>query len=146
MVLKGRTHAPQVRKAMTPLPHFVSSHDSVGDVERLMREHGVRHVPVLDDGGIVGIISERDLHRLVHESLPAIDKAHIRARSVMLPDPYVVEVDTRLGRVVKEMADRHIGSAIVVEDGDLAGILSVTDVCRVLGELLEELFPAGEAG
>lgn len=143
MELRRYTHAPQVGTAMTPFPHFVKSADSVEDVEQLIREHGIRHVPVQDDGKVVGIISERDLRRLVNPSLPAVNKARIRARAVMLADPYVVEVDAPLASVVSEMADRHIGSAIVVKHGKLAGILSVTDVCRVLAEILNDLFPAG---
>ena len=43
--------------------------------------------------------------------------------------------------LVAEMADRHIGSAIVVKNRKLAGILSVTDVCRVLAEILRHRFP-----
>lgn len=128
---------------MTPFPHFVSSADPVEEVERLMREYRIRHVPVQDDGKVVGIVSERDLHHLVHPSLPAADKARIRVRSIRLPDPFLVEVDTPLAQVVREMAERRIGSAIVVKHGKLVGILSVTDVCRVLGELLDELYPDG---
>ena len=62
----------------------------------------------------------------------------------MLPDTYLVEIDAPLARVASEMADRHIGSAIVVRRGKLAGILSVTDVCRVLAELLDEIYPTGD--
>ena len=128
---------------MTPLPHFVSSSDSVETVEQLMREHGIRHVPVQDDGKVVGIVSQRDLRRLVNEALPPANKRRIRVSAILLQDPFVVEVDTPLARVVTEMAERHIGSAIVVKGGDLTGILSVTDVCRVLGELLDRFFPPG---
>lgn len=136
-------HAPLVRDAMTAFPHFVSSSDSVEVVEQLMNEHGIRHVPVQDDGKVVGIVSERDLRRLVNQALPKVNKQRIRVRAILLADPYVVEVDAPLARVVSEMAERHIGSAIVVKQGDLTGILSVTDVCRVLGELLDRMFPPG---
>jgi CBS domain-containing protein len=140
MALRRNAHAPQVGKAMTPFPHFVKGGDSVEDVEQLIRQHRIRHVPVQDDGKVVGIISERDLSRLVNPSLPPVNKARIRASEVMLADPYVVEVDAPLARAVSEMAERHIGSAIVVKRGKLAGILSVTDVCRALAELLDDLF------
>jgi acetoin utilization protein AcuB len=144
MEFRRHARAPQVGAAMTPFPHFVSVDDSVEKVARLMRENGIRHVPVQDGGEVVGIISERDLHRLVNPSLPAPNRARIRARAVLLPNPYVIEVNAPLARVVSEMAERQIGSAIVVKHGKLAGILSVTDVCRVLGELLEEIFPSSD--
>ena len=106
-----------------------------------MEEHEIRHVPVQRDGQVVGIITERDLHHLVNPSLPAVDKQRIRARDVLVSEPYVVEVGAPLDEVVAEMAERHIGSAIVVKNRKLAGILSVTDVCRVLAEILRHRFP-----
>lgn len=138
MSLRG--NAPRVGSVMTPFPYFVSSRDCVEDVETLMRDHGIRHVPVQDAGKVVGIVSERDLHHLVNPSLPAVDKARIRVRAIQLADPYVVETDTPLSQVTREMAERRIGSAIVVRHGKLAGILSVTDVCRVLADLLDGIY------
>ena len=128
---------------MTPFPHFVKVDDSIEEVERLIHRYEIRHVPVQDEGRVVGIISERDLRRVVNSSLPAVDRARVQASVIMLADPYVVEVDAPLARAVSEMADRHIGSAIVLKRGKLAGVLSVTDVCRVLGELLDDLYPGG---
>ena len=48
---------PQVGAAMTPFPHFVKGDDTIDEVERLMRQHQIRHVPVQDEGRVVGIIS-----------------------------------------------------------------------------------------
>ena len=136
-----RGRAPTVGSAMTPFPYFVDGMDPIAKLEELMHGHEIRHVPVQSGGRVVGIVSERELRRLVNPSLPAIDKSRIRARDVLVADPYVTEFDTPLQSVVREMADRRIGSAIVVRKGKLAGILSVTDVCRILAELLEELHP-----
>ncbi len=133
---------PMVGAAMTPFPYSAGPEDNVEKVERLMREHEIRHVPVQDDGRVVGIVSERDLHRLTNPALPKIDKPQIRVRDVALPDPYIVEIDTPLDQVVTKMAESRIGSAIVVKKGKLVGILSVTDICRGLAALLEVHFPS----
>ena len=114
---------PPVGAAMTPFPYFVEESDPVEDVSRLMVEHAIRHVPVVREGRVVGIVSARAPH-------------------VVVPDPYVVEIATPLDEVVATMSQRRIGSAVVVKKGKLAGILSVTDVCRVLAEVLREQFPA----
>ncbi len=147
MDLRRLDKMPAVGVAMTPFPHFVGSSDPVVEIERLMAEHGIRHVPVQEDGRVVGIVSERDLHQLVNRALPPADKARIRARDILVGDPYVVEITAPLGEVVAEMGRRRLGSAIVVRRGKLAGILSVTDVCRVLAEILEARFakPGGDA-
>ena len=141
MDLRNWHKMPPVAAAMTPFPFHVRAEDPITEVERLMDEQEIRHVPVQADGRVVGIISERDLHHLVNPSLPAVDKRRIKARDVLAANPYVVEVGTPLDEVVAEMAHRHIGSAIVVKNGKLAGIISVTDVCRVLAEILRHRFP-----
>ena len=110
---------PPVGAAMTPFPYFVEESEPLEVAERLMSAHAIRHVPVLRNGRVVGIVSAR-------------------APQVIVPDPYVVEIATPLDEVVATMAERRIGSAVVVKHGKLAGILSVTDVCRVLAEVLRD--------
>lgn len=144
MDLRDYRHMPPVSAAMTPFPYHVQAEDPITEVERLMDEHGIRHVPVQDGGHVIGIISERDLQHLVNPALPRRDHQRIRARDILIPDPYVVEMTTPLDEVVAEMARRQIGSAIVVRHERLAGILSATDVCRVLAAILRHRFPGGD--
>ena len=73
-------------------------------------------------------------------------KGQVRARHIMVPEPYVASFRTPLNEVVFEMAKRRIGSVIVQRQGKLAGILSAIDVCRILGEYLESMFPNGRRG
>jgi acetoin utilization protein AcuB len=140
--LRDYEKMPAVGAAMTPFPHFVRADTPITEVEQLMQAHQIRHIPVIDESKVVGIISERDLHRLVNPSLPAVNKKHIRARNVMVAHPYVVETKTPLAQVLAEMADRRIGSAVVVKGGKLAGIFSVTDACRILAHELRTRFPS----
>lgn len=140
MDLRDFRHMPPVSAAMTPFPYHVKADDPISEVERLMADHGIRHLPVEEEGRVVGIISERDLHHLVNPALPPRDHRRIRARDILVPQPYVVEMTAPLDEVVSEMSRRRIGSAIVVRDGRLAGILSATDVCRVLAEILRHRF------
>ena len=137
--MKKYKKIPHVGVVMTPFPHFVDTDAGVVEVERLMDEHRIRHVPVQQEGRVVGIVSQRDLYRLVDRFLPNTEKTRIRARDIMV-DPYVVAFDTPLNDVAFEMAKRHIGSAIVLHHEKLAGILSATDICRILAEILESEF------
>ena len=75
--------------------------------------------------------------------LPEADKARLRIRSLLRQAPYVVEMNTPLDDVALEMAERHIGSAVVLRHGRLAGIFSTVDVCRLLGEFLRDRFRDG---
>ncbi|MGE5817002.1 MAG: HPP family protein [Deltaproteobacteria bacterium] len=143
--MKRYTKMPSVGAVMTSFPYFVNSDDTLPKIERLMDEHNIRHVPVLKKRRVVGIVSERDLHHFIKRSAPAEEKARIQAGDVMVADPYVVPFSAPLNEVVAEMAKRHVGSAIVVRRGSLAGILSGIDVCRILAEYLEWCFsnPSG---
>jgi len=141
--MKKYKKIPYVGSVMTPFPYFVDTDDEVAEVERLMDEHQIRHIPVQQDGRVVGIVSERDLYHLLDRFLPNIDKARLRARDIMLDEPYIVAFDTPLNEVALEMAKRHLGSAIVLHREKLAGILSATDICRILAEILDSEFSPG---
>ena len=143
MRLSDYEHMPSVGAVMTPFPHAVGPDASVLDVEHMMQAHRIRHVPVQEDGRVLGVVSERDLHHLVHAALPDADKARLRIRLLLRQAPYVVEMNTPLDEVVLEMAERQIGSAAVLRHGRLAGIFSTVDACRLLGEFLRDRFHDG---
>ena len=126
---------------MTPFPFFADALDSISSVERLMREHKIRHIPVQRDGAVIGIVSERDLHRRSGKAAPNWDRNVVTAAEAMVPEPYVVAFDTPLSEVAAEMDRRRIGSTLVVRQGKLAGIVSAMDICRILASVLDAEFP-----
>ena len=67
MFMKKYKKIPQVGSVMTPFPYSVDTDDTIAEVERLMDEHQIRHIPVQQDGRVVGIISERDIYRLSND-------------------------------------------------------------------------------
>lgn len=141
MNLSDYRRMPPVGAAMTPFPYSVHPDEPIAGVRRLMVEHGIRHIPVQEGGRVTGIISEHDLSPLERPALHAAKAHELCARDLQGHDPYLVEFGEPLAAVVAEMAERRIGSAIVVRHGKLAGILSVVDVCRVLAGILEDRFP-----
>lgn len=140
------TSMPLVRAVMTPFPYTVDVQASLAEAEALMREHAVRHLPVTREGRLVGVLSERDLRRALDpaQGLPPADT--LAVADAALFDPYIVPMTAPLDVVLLEMADRRIGSALVVKDDRLAGIFTATDACRVLAEQLQVLFPRGGDG
>jgi CBS domain-containing protein len=134
---------PLVSALMTPFPYFVRPDDPVSRVRELMQQHAIRHVPVKQDDRVVGLISEGDLRSLTTQASGGVDPAATRVRDLQGPAPYVVELSAPLGPVLLEMARRHLGSAIVLRSGRLAGIITESDVCRALAEVLERRFGPG---
>lgn len=143
MHLADYERMPSVGAAMTPFPYSVGPDASVLDVENLMNSHRIRHVPIQEDGRVLGVVSERELHHLVHAALPDSDKARLRIRTLLRQEPYVVEMAAPLDEVASELARRHVGSAVVLRHGKLAGIFSTVDACRLLAEFLRDRFSEG---
>ena len=141
--MKSPKKMPIVGVVMTSFPYFVDSDDPVGRLEKMMDDRGIRHLPVQEKGKLVGIVSERDLHHRLPRIAQPEEKARLRARDIMVSNPYVVAFNTPLNEVVSQMAMRRIGSVIVTRRGKLAGILSAMDVCRIFAEYLENQFGSG---
>jgi acetoin utilization protein AcuB len=126
---------PLVRQYMTPSPHTISPTGSLAAARRTMLEHQVRHLPVLDGGRIVGLISERDL--LLVESLPGVNPADVRVEEAMVQSLFTVNPDTPIGEVVEPMIERKLGSAVVCEGERVIGVFTTIDALQALHEMLE---------
>src|ERR1043165_7029976 len=83
---------PTLSLYMTRQPWTVGKDALMSEAHRLMREHHVRHLPVLEAGELVGIVSERDLHLI--ETLPDTDPEEVTVEEAMVPDVYSAGVDT----------------------------------------------------
>ncbi len=103
--------------------------------EDLMTDHEVRHLPVTDKEMLVGVLSDRDIAFMSNAGEGDL-RDLLYVRDVCSLDIYSVERDEPLDRVLSEMADRHIGSAIVTDGGKLAGVFTATDACRHFAEFL----------
>ncbi len=125
----------RVEEFTTPDPVTVVEATPIGELRELMDQHGVRHLPVLRDGEVVGVISERDV-RLV-QGLSLDEQSQIRAQDLMADDLFVVHASTLLDEVAMEMVSRRIGSAIVRDgDGAFLGIFTLTDALNALVEVV----------
>jgi CBS domain-containing protein len=67
---------------MTAQPRTLSGDDTAYDAALLIAHHGIRHVPVVDDGKLIGVVTERDLFALQRSSLRAIHRTIARARTI----------------------------------------------------------------
>ena len=104
----------------------------------MMIEHRVHHLPVTDDHELKGIVSDRDIKLLLGPELDYPNPRDMQVRDAYVENGYTVDINTVLKEVLATMADRHIGAALVTRNGQLAGIFTVTDACRVFAELLAE--------
>lgn len=133
-------HIPQMVAVMTPFPYHIAADATLTEAVAMMNEHNVRHLPVFDAGDIVGILSERDIERAKVPGHPLRDEIELRVGDLCKQRPYFVDVSDPLDRVLDVLVEKHIGSALVLKDGELAGVFTAADACALLARLLREQF------
>ncbi len=133
-------HLPQMVSVMTPFPYHIDATARLADAWQLMESHGIRHLPVLENGDIVGILSERDLERARIAGHPLSEETELMAGDLCTHRPYFVDVSDPLHAVLDVMAEKRLGSVLVLKEGELAGLFTAVDACRLLSKLLLENF------
>jgi len=135
----------RVLTEMTQKVMFAVEEDSLADVWNSMLTLGVRHIPVVRKKQVVGILSDRDVLLLAKKSeggrLSLPEKA---VKEVMTRDVITCGVHDTIGQVAEKMLRERIDALPVVsETGNLIGIITSTDLIRLLqtrdGEILQEL-------
>ncbi|MBW8055064.1 MAG: CBS domain-containing protein [Nitrospira sp.] len=125
-------HIPLIKSVMTAFPYFIEVDAGLKAATQMMERHGIRHLPVKDGDQLIGVVSDRDIKRA---------KRELHVSDIVVRETYIVNLTERLDSVLLHLAQRHIGCALVVKEGRLAGIFTTTDACRVFGEYLRSLFP-----
>lgn len=120
---------------MTTCPHSVGAEQPLDRAIDAMRKFGVRHMPVLHGGELVGMLSDRDIALL--EGLTEEARETLTVEDVMSPEPYAVTRETPLAVVLRGMERRHVGSAVVLDaESHITGIYTSTDAVRMLADRL----------
>ena len=100
-------HSAAILKHMTPDPHSIGVDQTLDRAHAVMREHAIRHLPVLSGGRLVGLVTERDLALV--ETMTDVDPRRVPIAEAMSSDVYAVPPDAPLDEVAREMAERRYG-------------------------------------
>ena len=131
----------KVKRWMTPDPIVITPDTILPEAQRLMIAHSVRRLPVVHKDRLVGIVTFGDLREAkpsdatslsVYELNYLLD--HLRIKEIMTPNPVTVDVDDSVSKAAQLMLAHKIGGLPVVEEGRLVGILTETDLCRLIVE------------
>lgn len=123
-----------VGDVMVASPYTIGVDQPLQRAHDVMRTHGIRHLPVLEGGKLVGLVSSRDLYYV--ETLREVDPDAVTIEEAMTAVPYVVARETPLSDVAAAMAEHHYGCAIVTDHRGVAGIFTTVDGMRTLAKLL----------
>ena len=137
-----------VASAMTSDPYVVSKQATVADAARIMRDRNIGSVPVVDNGYLLGIVTDRDLAvRVVAEGLDAMTT---KVESIATANLHSAAPDESLDDVYERMAIWRVRRLPVVEnDGRLVGMLAQADLVHELkdkkaGQLVDEISQPGD--
>lgn len=132
-----------VKDVMTTPVVSVGSKTSLLDAALLLRGSATRHLPVVEEGRLVGLLTDRDLQRCAPSRLIPITEdaynevfAKTLVERVMTRDPQTVSSETPLREAVSQMQQTKYGCLPVVDDGALVGILTRGDLIDTLESLL----------
>ena len=125
---------PTVMKYMTVTPHTIGFDQTIDAAHKVMSENEIRHLPVLKEGQISGVISDRDLKLAL--SIRGVEASKTTVEEIASSEVFLVKPESKLDDVAKMMAEKKIGSVLVVDHHRLVGIFTTTDALKALNELL----------
>jgi len=109
----------------------VSPEDTIEKAIQLMKKHSIRHLPVVEDDRLIGLVTESDLRPYLTQ-----DKMTLPLKEVMILDPITVSPETYIDEAAKLIYKYKIGGLPVVNQGKLVGIITVTDILEAFIELM----------
>lgn len=133
-----------VKDQMTPNPICGHPETPVAEAQTLMQENNIRHLPILDeDNKLVGLVTQRSLMHAVPDDLSQFSPfvvnyvlAKLQAKNIMVRDVVTIDPDTTIEEAARIMADKKIGCLPVMQDDELVGIISDSDLFNIMMELL----------
>jgi len=131
--LRGRVYS-----AMSKDVRYLTPESTVSDAVRLMAREKVRHVPVVSSFGLIGMFTSRDLlNKLVGRTMEGVDELWLTSlEQVASPNPLTIDASSPLNEALKIMRSFNVGSLLVMEYGELVGILTERDVVKYIYKLI----------
>ncbi len=134
----------KVVDVMTRNPLTVTPSESIGQAEEIMTDNRFRQLPVVQDGELVGIITDRDVRSFLSGSLLTHPEAREKAlatkvREIMTTEPLTLSPDDDLQEAVELFIEEKIGGMPVVDETEgLVGIVTYVDLLRCFLQRLQE--------
>lgn len=128
---------PTLKTLMSAFPLHIDCNLPLDEAEQLMREKAIHHLVVTRDDGSFSLVSERDLqhHQALYGNQPS---SELLVNDICVDAVICADINDPLDLVLEAMAERHLGSVVVLREGELAGIFTTTDACRHFAALLRD--------
>ncbi len=129
-----------VKEWMATKPIVVDENTSIMKATQIMKENNIRRIPVVRDGRLIGIISDRDIKEAAPSKATSLDVhelyyllSEIKTKDIMTPDPITLKENDSVEKAAVIMLENRIsGMPIVDDDNHVIGIITETDVFKVM--------------
>jgi CBS domain-containing protein len=128
-----------VRNWMIPNPITITPQTTLSEARQLMDQYFIRRLPVIKEGKLLGVVTRGDIRKAqashamilsVFELNSLLDR--LPAKEFMAYKPITIAPDATIEEAARLMLQYQIGGLPVVENGELVGIITETDFCRLL--------------
>lgn len=125
-----------LKDVMTPSPVTVAIDARLTEARTLMAEHGVSHLPVMDGSVVESILSDRDIDRYTLPAHKPAPDEELQVGDIARIRTFVADSADPLEKVLRRMLSQDAEAVVVLDEGELAGIFTETDACRLLADRL----------
>lgn len=140
-----------VRDVMTTALLCVDSLTTVPEAQRLMQEHRIRRLPVIDDGKLVGIITQGDVRGALPSEATTLNRAEqdylmkqVKVDRIMHTNVLTITPEATLADAARLMVQRKIGGLpVVADEGQVIGIVTESDIFSTFVKIFDALESAG---
>lgn len=119
--------------------------DTVRDAMRLMKDNGFHHIPVVEGGKVVGMVSDRDLwQKVLHGNLLTKEEEYHASLDALLPlskvmsaPVYTLPSGEKVAKAISVLLTHKVHAVVVVDGGKVAGMVTEKDLLKLMGHMVE---------
>jgi acetoin utilization protein AcuB len=135
----------KVAEVMSRTVVTLTPEQTLRDAVELLRSKHIRHLPVVENSKLIGIVTDRDVKRATPSLLSGVDRDEYdrvldetKIAQIMTREPMTVTPESGLKAAVKIFIDRKVGALPVVSGSQLVGIITEIDLLRVFHGMLKD--------
>lgn len=123
---------------MTLSPATIRADALLSEAKVVMDKLNVHHLPVVDGSVVESILTDRDIKRFTLPGHRLGSDEDLSVRDIACTRAFIADRNDSLEKVLRQMVKQPTAAVVVLDQGELAGIFTETDACRVLADLLSQ--------
>ena len=128
-----------VRNWMTPDPITITPQTTLPEAHRMMLQYNIRRLPVVNKSKLMGIVTMNDIREAQASDFTMLSVIELNslldrlpAKEFMAYEPITISPEATIREAAQLMLHHKIGGVLVVENDELVGIITETDLCKML--------------